>query len=209
MPFFPPTQYTATYDEYQNAEQQRAKRGGRKRQPPKEVRANRMDMDDTDDAVERMHREAEACDDDARAGSKKMMNARPLMLELFAGCGNLAFAFDQYGFNTITLDNASRQPEKSKFSNKHGHIKSDIVKWKYMEEPALAQLGYRPNQISHIHASPPCDSFSRMAASSHKRSASCPSGNFHSKKVECGNRCLYKTLDIIRYFKEQNPALTW
>ena len=109
-----------------------------------------------------------------------------LLLELFKGTGSVGSVFEKHGFKVISVDIL----EKYKPT-----IVSDIMDLDYKNLPI-------PDMI---WASPPCNTFSKLAIASKTR-------NYYTLKplkevaVE-GEKILYKTLEIIQYFKKKNPNL--
>jgi len=110
-----------------------------------------------------------------------------ILLELFSGTQSVGKVFKEKGFEVISLD------IMKKFNPT---ITTDILIWEgYKELP----------KIDFIWASPPCNSFSKLAISNKSR-------DWYSleplkKNAFLGNKILKKTLEIIQYLTDKNKDL--
>lgn len=108
------------------------------------------------------------------------------LLELFSGTGSWGKVFRKHGFEVISVDILPKfKPD----------IVADILELDYKSLPT-------PDLIL---ASPPCNTFSRLAVSAKTR-------DWYSLKpltesAKEGEKILYKTLEIIKYFLSKNPNL--
>jgi hypothetical protein len=110
-----------------------------------------------------------------------------ILLELFSGTGSWGKIFKKHGFEVISID------IEEKFNPS---IVADVLTLDYKKTLPVPDL---------ILASPPCNSFSRLAVSSFQR-------DWYSLKPlteasKLGEKLLYKTLEIIKYFISKNPSL--
>jgi len=112
-----------------------------------------------------------------------------LLLELFKGTGSFSKEAEALGIDIISVDILE------KFNPT---ILTDILQWDYTTIPI-------PDIIT---ASPPCETFSRLI-SSHKNKVRDYLGDMRplNAKGELGDKILFKTLEIIKYFLSKNPAL--
>lgn len=113
------------------------------------------------------------------------------MLELFKGTGSVGKVAKKMGFEVVSLDlDPIYTPE----------IETDILDWDYKEF-------YRKTKFlpDFIWASPPCNTYSVLAYSLKERDTK--TAEPFSERAKEGTRILYKTLEIISYFKKLNPTL--
>ena len=114
------------------------------------------------------------------------MNQKPIVLELFSGTGSWGKVFRKKGMEVISVDILPKfNPD----------IVTDILDLDYKKLPV-------PDLIT---ASPPCNSFSRLAVSNKTRDwwSLTPL----KPSAVLGEKLAYKTLEIIRYFLKKNPNL--
>jgi hypothetical protein len=108
-------------------------------------------------------------------------------LELFSGTQSVGKILRKYGFKVISLDI---------FDEYNPTITADILEWE----------GYRTlPKIDFFWASPPCNSFSRLAVTAKTRDWYSLKP-LHPNAVE-GEKILYKTLDILDYLLKKNPKM--
>ena len=115
-----------------------------------------------------------------------MTKQKPVVLELFSGTGSWGKVFRRKGMDVTSVDILE------KF---HPDIVADVLELDYKKLPV-------PDLIT---ASPPCNSFSRLAVTAKTR-------DWWTLKplkpsAELGEKLAYKTLEIIRYFLKKNPNL--
>jgi site-specific DNA-cytosine methylase len=112
-----------------------------------------------------------------------------LLLELFKGTGSYSKVAERMGLDIISVD----MVEKFKPT-----ILTNILEWDYTTIPI-------PDIIT---ASPPCETFS-ILITTHKNKVRDYLGDMRplTPKGENGDRVLFKTLEIIKYFLEKNPKL--
>jgi len=112
-----------------------------------------------------------------------------LLLELFKGTGSFSKQAEKMGIDVISLD------IMKKFSPT---FCCDILEWDYKSIPI-------PDIIT---ASPPCETFSILIAS-HKIQVRDHQGTMLplTEKGILGDKCLFKTIEIIKYFLSKNPNL--
>jgi site-specific DNA-cytosine methylase len=113
------------------------------------------------------------------------------LLELFKGTGSVGKVAKKLGFSIISID----LEMKYKAS-----ITIDILKWDYKKYHN--ETGYIPD---FIWASPPCNTFSPLAYPLKERNIE--TAEPYSERAKNGTKILYKTLEIINYFKRLNPNL--
>lgn len=119
------------------------------------------------------------------------MNKKYIILELFSGTESLGKVAKRRGYKVITLDCIDKfKPD----------ILIDILKWDYKNEPQL-----KGKTINFIWASPPCNTFSWLANIHHSRDPRTLKPLKQSAVL--GNKMLFKTIDIIRYFHSKYPKL--
>jgi site-specific DNA-cytosine methylase len=110
-----------------------------------------------------------------------------LLLELFKGTGSIGKICKKLKINVISLD----LEEKYK-----PDILTDILNWDYKKLNVIPDL---------IWASPPCNTFSPLAYPLKERNIK--TAEPLSERALLGTKILYKTLEIIKYFKKKNPKL--
>ena len=115
------------------------------------------------------------------------------LLELFKGTGSVGKVAKIYKYTVLSIDNEEKyKPD----------ILTDILKWDYKKYSN--DNNYIPD---YIWASPPCESFSPMVYKLHERDPQ--TAKPLSERARLGTRILYKTLEIINYFKRKNPKLLY
>ena len=108
------------------------------------------------------------------------------MLELFKGTGSVGKVFKKE-FNIISVDlDPIYNPT----------IQTDILNWDYKKINMIPDF---------IWASPPCNTFSPLAYPLKERDTQ--TAEPRSERAKTGTKILYKTLEIIHYFKKLNPNL--
>jgi hypothetical protein len=113
------------------------------------------------------------------------------LLELFKGTGSVGKVAKKYFDKIVSLD----------FDNKSkADITIDILNWDY--KTYSESNNFIP---SFIWASPPCNTFSPLAYPLKERDIN--NAKPKSKRAKIGTQILYKTLEIIDYFKSKNPKL--
>lgn len=110
-------------------------------------------------------------------------------LELFAGTRSVGKILEKNGFKVISLDI---------FDEYHPTIVADILEWNGYKDPNFPQIDF-------FWASPPCNSFSRLAVAAKTR-------DWYSLKplhpnAILGEKILYRTLDILEYLLKKNPKM--
>ena len=116
---------------------------------------------------------------------------RYTILELFKGTGSVGKMTKKLGLNTISLD----------FEEKYEpDILTDILEWDYKKWA-------KDNNIKpdFIWASPPCNTYSPLVYPLKERNPQ--TAVPYSERAKIGTKILYKTLEIIEYFKSINPKL--
>lgn len=119
------------------------------------------------------------------------MDAKPKMFELFKGTGSVGKVAYRMGFDVVSLDfDPIFTPD----------IETDILEWNYKKWA-------KDNKFipDFIWASPPCNTYSILAYTFKERDTK--TAEPLSKRAKQGTAILYKTLEIIRYFKRQNPNM--
>lgn len=112
------------------------------------------------------------------------------MLELFKGTGSVGKVFKDK-FNIVSLDlDPIYTPE----------IETDILRWNYKE--FYESTKFKPD---FIWGSPPCNTFSPLAYPLKERDTQ--TAEPKSERAKLGTKILYKTLEIINFFKGINPDL--
>ena len=113
------------------------------------------------------------------------------ILELFKGTGSVGKVANKLGLNVISLD----------FEEKYKpDILTDILEWDYKKWSK--DNNFKPN---FIWASPPCNTYSPLAYPLKERNTQTTTP--YSKRAKEGTKLLYKTIEIIKYFKKLNPKL--
>lgn len=108
-------------------------------------------------------------------------------LELFSGTQSVGKILKKNGFKVISLDI---------FDEYKPTIQADILTWEgYKDLP----------KIDFFWASPPCNSFSRLAVAAKTRDYYTLKP-LHPNAIE-GTKILYKTLDILEYLLKKNPKM--
>lgn len=112
-----------------------------------------------------------------------------LLLELFKGTGSYSKVAERLGISVISVD------IEAKFNPT---ILTNILDWDYTQIPI-------PDIIT---ASPPCETFS-ILITTHKVKVRDYLGDMRplTEKGLNGDRVLFKTIEIIKYFLEKNPKL--
>lgn len=114
-----------------------------------------------------------------------------LVLELFKGTGSAGKNAKKRGYDVISLDCEKKfDPD----------IVSDILKWNFKKEPLLKR-----RKVDFIWASPPCNTFSWLSQSTHQRDAKTLKPL--TEKAIIGNKVLFRTIKIIKYFYSLNDNL--
>lgn len=120
-------------------------------------------------------------------------NNKLKMFELFKGTGSIGKVARKMGFDVISLDfDPIYTPD----------IETDILKWDYKKWSK--ENNFIPN---YIWASPPCNTFSPLAYPLKERNTK--TAEPKSERAIEGTKILYKTLEIINYFKSLNPKLLY
>ena len=115
------------------------------------------------------------------------------LLELFKGTGSIGKVAKKYGYKVVSLDNEDKyKPD----------ILTDILKWDY--KAYSNHYNYVPD---YIWASPPCNTFSPLVY--HLKERDPETARPKSERARLGTKILYKTLEIINYFKRKNPKLLY
>jgi len=120
------------------------------------------------------------------SGKKKMK-----MLEIFKGTGSVGREAVKMGFDVISIDfDPIFTPE----------IETDILDWDFKK--FYADTKYVPD---FIWASPPCNTYSPLAYPLKERNVK--NAKPLSERAKIGTKILYKTLDIIDFFKSKNSKM--
>jgi DNA (cytosine-5)-methyltransferase 1 len=82
---------------------------------------------------------------------------KPLLLDLFCGAGGCAMGYHRAGFRGVGVDH-SRQPHYP-----FPFVQTDAIAFAQELFWGTAVKGYRPQEVALIHASPPCQAYSRMS----------------------------------------------
>jgi len=108
-------------------------------------------------------------------------------LELFSGTQSVGKILKKHGMEVISLDI---------FDEYKPTIQADILEWEgYKDLP----------KIDFFWASPPCNSFSRLAVTAKTRDWYTLKP-LHPNAIQ-GTKILYKTLDILEYLLKKNPNM--
>lgn len=113
------------------------------------------------------------------------------LLELFKGTGSVGKVAKKLGYEVISLDfDPIYTPD----------IETDILYWNYKEF-------YKTTKFvpDFIWASPPCNTFSKLAYPLKERNTK--TAEPYSDRAKEGTQILYQTLKIIRFFQKKNPKL--
>lgn len=113
------------------------------------------------------------------------------LLELFKGTGSVGKVAQKLGFDIVSLD---LEPYYTP------DIETDILEWDYKR--FFKESKYVPDMI---WASPPCNTFSPLVYRLKERDTK--TAEPFSDRAKLGTKILYKTLEIIAYFKKKNPNL--
>ena len=120
-------------------------------------------------------------------GLRNTMN----LLEIFKGTGSVGKVAKKMGYSVISIDfDPIYTPT----------IETDILKWNYKK--MYKETKYIPD---FIWASPPCNTYSPLAYPLKERNPK--TAEPYSERAKNGTDILYKTLQIINFFKKLNPNL--
>ena len=90
---------------------------------------------------------------------RSKMGSKPEVLELFAGAGGMSTAFSNAGFNVrwmVECDPQASATLKLNHQNCSSRVFEESVE-KFLKKSKAKHPGYpRPEEVHHIHASPPC-----------------------------------------------------
>ena len=115
----------------------------------------------------------------------------PKLLEMFKGTGSVGKQAKKMGFQVISLDfDPIYTPD----------IETDVLDWDYKKYST--ENNYIPDMI---WSSPPCNTFSPMVYRLKERDVE--TAKPISDRAKLGTKILYKTLEIIDYFRKKNPKL--
>jgi len=121
------------------------------------------------------------------------MDLKPKLLELFKGSGSVGKVAVKVGYEVVSVDlDPIYTPD----------IETDILKWDYKK--FSKENGYVPD---FIWASPPCNTYSPLAYPLKERNPK--TAEPLAPRAVLGTKILYKTLEIIKYFKSLNPDLLY
>jgi hypothetical protein len=113
------------------------------------------------------------------------------ILELFKGTGSVGKVANKIGMDVVSLDFVDKyEPD----------ILVDILEWNYKKWQK--QTNFIPD---FIWASPPCNTYSPLAYPLRERNPK--TAIPYSDRAKIGTLILYKTLEIIKFFKKLNPHL--
>lgn len=112
-------------------------------------------------------------------------------MELFKGTGSVGKMAKKLGLNDVSLDLEDKyEPD----------ILTDILEWDYKKW--AKDNNFKPD---FIWASPPCNTYSPLVYQLKERNTQ--TAVPYSERAKIGTKILYKTLEIIDYFKSINPKL--
>jgi hypothetical protein len=115
------------------------------------------------------------------------------LLELFKGTGSVGKVAKRMGMEVMSVDLLAKyEPD----------ITADILEWDY--KAFQKETGFIPDLL---WASPPCNTFSTLAYQLKERNTK--TGTPYSKRAKQGTAILYRTLEIIDFFKKLNPNLLY
>ena len=115
------------------------------------------------------------------------------LLELFKGTGSVGKVAKRMGMEVMSIDILDKYlPD----------ITADILEWDYKK--FHDETGFTPDLI---WASPPCNTFSTLAYPLKERNTK--TATPYSKRAKQGTAILHRTIEIIEYFKKQNPKLLY
>ena len=118
-----------------------------------------------------------------------MNKNNPLLLELFKGSGSVGKVAVKVGYSVVSVDlDPIYTPD----------IETDILEWDYKK------VDFIPD---YIWASPPCNTYSPLVYPLKERDTK--TAKPFSERAKIGTKILYKTLEIINYFKSKNPNLCY
>lgn len=121
------------------------------------------------------------------------MANKPKLLELFKGSGSVGKVAKKIGYSVVSVDfDPIYTPD----------IETDILNWDYKKYSA--ERHFIPD---YIWASPPCNTYSPLVYPLHERDPA--TAKPISARAKEGTKILYKTLEIIDYFKKKNPNLLY
>ena len=124
-----------------------------------------------------------------------MNKNNPLLLELFKGSGSVGRVAKKVGYDVVSVDlDPIYTPD----------IETDILKWNYKK--FSKDNNYIPD---YVWASPPCNTYSPLVWSRKPLIRDIKTAKPISKNAKIGTKILYKTLEIINYFKSKNPDLCY
>ena len=116
-----------------------------------------------------------------------------ILLELFKGTGSVGKVAKKMGFQVVSLDlEPIYTPD----------IETDILKWNYKK--FYHETRWVPDII---WASPPCNTFSPLVYPLKERNTK--TAEPLSDRAKLGTKILYRTLDIINFYKKINPNLNF
>lgn len=115
------------------------------------------------------------------------------ILELFKGTGSVGKIAKKMGMTVMSVD------VEAKYL---ADITEDILEWDYKK--FYAETDFTPD---FIWASPPCNTFGVIAYSFAERNTK--TATPYSARAKKGTAILHRTLEIIDYFKKQNPNLLY
>jgi len=113
------------------------------------------------------------------------------LLELFKGTGSVGKIAKRMGMTVMSVD----------IEDKYlADITADILDWDY--KAFHKETGFVPDLL---WASPPCNTFSKLAYRLKERNTK--TATPYSARAKQGTAILHRTLDIIRYFEKLNPKM--